>query len=121
MKSRLSEGPLIPRPNIIRPVDPHIQHYNAKVRALEEKENEQEALEQAKEEQKKLLEELDQNRRLQTKRMQEIEALKFEDHDEAGLTHFDQLNNRIIQGKRELEGMRTIYKKNLNMLDKLER
>ena len=71
--------------------------------------------------QERLLEELDKNRRLQTKRMQAIEALKFEAHDEAGLTHFDELNNRIIQGRMELEGIRNIYKKNLKALDKLER
>ena len=46
--------------------------------------------------QRRLQEELEQARRLQTKRMQAIEALKFEALDETGLTHFDQLNGRLI-------------------------
>ena len=96
MKARNGEGPLIPRPVVRRPVDPHEPLYNAKVRALEEKESEQEAIEQARQEQRRLQEELEQARRLQTKRMQAIEALKFEALDETGLTHFDQLNGRLI-------------------------
>ena len=53
--------------------------------------------------------------------MQQIESLKFEHDVNTGLTYFDSMNEIIKLGNKEVEGLKKIYKKNLQMLNQLDK